>query len=464
VSDAPNDAGALRRGLLWPAVALAFAAALASCGGGGGGSKPVPYTSPFTAQPSSPATTSPVAPGTKISHVVIVIQENRSFDNLFQGFPGADTAPTGLTHTGSTVTLQAVSFKAPYDVNHRLADFLTSYDGGKMDGFDEVGHDGGPLGLGGQAPPNPQYAYVPASESAEYFALAKRFVLADKMFSSQIDSSYSAHQYLIAAQTGGTVDNPDLYPWGCDAPPESIVPTLNSDRTEGPGVFPCFSYPTLADELDPDKLSWRYYAPPLTGNFAGSVWTAYDVIRPVRYGPDWANVVSPSSRFLSDVRGGSLANVSWVIPELADSDHPGSNSTTGPDWVSSIVNAVGNSKFWNSTAVFVVWDDWGGWYDHVAPPQIDVQGLGVRVPMIAISAYAKSGYVSHVSYETAGILKFTEAVFGLAPLYHADARANGFDDLFDFTKPPRAFSAFRVKVGARHFLRAKPSGLPPDND
>jgi phospholipase C len=111
-----------------------------------------------------------------------------------------------------------------------------------------------------------------------------------------------------------------------------------------------------------------------------------------------------------------------------------------------------------------VWDDWGGWYDHVPPPQVDVQGLGIRVPMIAISAYAKAGYVSHVDYETAGILKFVETVFGLAPLKAADARANGFDDLFDFTKNPRPFAALRTRFNARHFIRAKPSGLPPDND
>jgi phospholipase C len=455
----------LRR-LFWAASAIVPAALLASCGGGGGaGTAPVPYTSPFTAPPSSPATTSPVAPGSKISHVVIVIQENRSFDNLFHGFPGADTATSGLNSKGSSITLQPVSLAAPYDVEHRLADFLRSYDGGRLDGFDRVPTNGGPQGGHAKPPPNPQYAYVPASESSEYFEMAKRFTLADRMFASQIDSSYSAHQFLIAAQTSGTVDDPDMYPWGCDAAPGATVPTIRADRTEGPGVYPCFSYGTLADELDPGHLSWRYYAPPLHGDFAGSVWTAYDAIRHIRYGSDWtADVINPSSRFLSDVAGGTLSNVTWVVPELADSDHSGSRSTSGPDWVTSVVDAVGNSSFWNSTVVFVVWDDWGGWYDHVAPPQLDVQGLGFRVPLIAISPYAKTGYVSHVTYETAGILKFAETVFGLAPLSHADSRANGFDDLFDFTKPPHAFAALRARLDARHFLRAAPSGLAPDDD
>jgi phospholipase C len=427
-------------------------------GGGGGGSSSTPVTL-ASAAPSSPATTSPVAPGSKIKHVVIVVQENRSFDNLFQGYPGADTVAQGLTHTGQMVALHPASLAAPYDIDHGLITYVAAYDGGKMDGFD----------LGGSsndsAPPDPQYAYVPASESSEYFQLAKHFVLADKMFASQLDSSFTAHQFLIAAQSGGTVDDPDQGPWGCDGPPSELEPTLNSNRTEGPGVFPCFTYPTLADEMDPRGITWRYYAPQIGKDFGGNSWTAFDAAKNIRYGPDWTtDEISPSSQFLTDVAGGALANVTWIIPDYVDSDHSGAKSTTGPSWVASLVNAVGESRFWNNTAVFVIWDDWGGWYDHVSPPQLDVQGLGFRVPMLAISPYSKVNYVSHVQYESAGILKFVESVFHLPALQAADRRANGFDDIFDFTKKPRAYSVTQAHTQAQHFVRAKPSLVPPDDD
>jgi phospholipase C len=444
--------------------AVALAAALAACAGGGGAGTTPPSGrtgNPPTPSPPTQATTSPVAPGSKISHVVIIIQENRSFDNLFHGFPAADTASQGLTHTGATVALQPVVLEAGYDLSHDLSSFLVSYDGGQMDGFDE-GATGG--GAGASPPPFPQYGYVPASETTEYFDMAKQYVLTDRMFASQIDSSFSAHQFLIAAQSGDHVDNPNGSPWGCDAPGGTLVPLLNANRTESPGDFPCFTYHTLAAELDPAGLSWRYYAPPLRGDFGGVAWTAFDAIKPIRYGADWANVVTPANAFLSDIAAGTLANVTWIVPDFADSDHPSSKSATGPSWVTSLVNAVGESRFWKSTAVFVVWDDWGGWYDHVAPPQVDVQGLGFRVPMIAVSAYAKKSYVSHVQYETVGILKFVETVFGLSPLKSADTRAAGFDDMFDFTKKPRAFSQLRTTFGVRHFLRERPSLRAPDTD
>jgi phospholipase C len=130
--------------------------------------------------------------------------------------------------------------------------------------------------------------------------------------------------------------------------------------------------------------------------------------------------------------------------------------------VQSVVKAVGNSPAWSSSVIFVLWDDWGGWYDHVAPPQVDAQGLGIRVPLIVISPYAKAGYVSHVTYETAGLVKFAETVFGLAPMAAADARANGLDDCFDFEQAPRSFAAIRKHLTGRRFVPHPPSGLPPD--
>jgi phospholipase C len=144
----------------------------------------------------------------------------------------------------------------------------------------------------------------------------------------------------------------------------------------------------MADLLDAKGISWRYYAPGAGDEF--SILSAFQAIRHIRFGPDWAShVITPESTVLTDIQNGQLAQVTWIVPALARSDHPHSASNEGPDWVGSIVNAIGASKYWNSTAIFVSWDDWGGWYDHVPPPQVDAMGLGFRVPFIVVSPYAR---------------------------------------------------------------------------
>jgi phospholipase C len=445
----------------WAFFALAAATLVVGCSHSGGSDLPGPYSSPFTSPPTNPPSQAPFLPQNYIKHVVFVIQENRSFDNLFMNYPGADTVTSGQTSTGQTVNLQPVPLEAGYDVDHNEIDFLDEYDGGKMDGFNLVGT------AGGSPPSNPAYAYVPQSETATYFSLAQQFVLADHTFASQIDSSFTAHQFLIAGQSGDTVDVPDVpYPWGCDSPKSALVPTLNSDRTQGPGVYPCFNYTTLADELDAKGISWHYYAPAIRGGDLGQIWSAYDAINQIRNGPDWtSDVISPPSQFLSDVAAGTLSGMTWIVPDYVDSDHAGTaGGNGGPAWVKSVVDAIGGSQFWNTTAIFLVWDDWGGWYDHVAPAQIDAQSLGMRVPLIVISPYAKSNYVSHVNYETAGLLQFAETVFGVSALSIADSRALNFADCFDFGQSPRAYASIHKRLKGRPYRPHPPSGLPPDND
>jgi phospholipase C len=358
---------------------------------------------------------------------------------LFNGFPGADTVPAGKTTTGKRIALQQVSLAGTYDMDHSLNDFLNAYDSGKMDGFD---HEAVHPMAGHTAPPHPAYAIVPQSETALYWKMAQQYTLGDRMFASQIDSSFSAHQYLIAGQSARAVDNPVLTPWGCDSPANNFVATLNPDRTFGPSVFPCFSYTTIADEMDAKRLFWKFYAPSIRPKLKyHSTWSAFDAVQQIRLGPDWAtHVISPETQVLGDVVSGHLSRLTWVVPSFANSDHATSLSTTGPDWVSSIVNVIGNSPFWNSTAIFITWDDWGGWYDHVAPPQLDYDGLGIRVPLIVVSPYAKQGYVSHTRYEFGSILKFVENTFGLQALSTSDTRAVSPEfDCFDFTSPPRPF-------------------------
>jgi phospholipase C len=241
---------------------------------------------------------------------------------------------------------------------------------------------------------------------------------------------------------------------------------MQPNHTVTGGIFPCLSYPTLANELDAAGVSWRYYAPQVFGGDAGGlVWSAFDAIKPVRYGPDWvAHVVSPETKFLSDVAAGQLAGVTWIVPDLANSDHAGSGSASGPEWVASIVNAVGQSPFWKSSAILIVWDDWGGWYDHVPPPQLDRFGLGVRVPFLIVSPFAKRGVVSHTQYESGSILKFAESAFGLAPLAASDKRATPLDDAFTFGGTPRAFVPLATRRTATDFVREAPSMKVPDSE
>ncbi|MBV8490756.1 MAG: hypothetical protein JO199_09540, partial [Candidatus Eremiobacteraeota bacterium] len=286
-----------------------------------------------------------------IRHVVIIVQENRSFDNLFHGFPGADTANFGLTHDHRQVPLHSVSLKAPYDISNGVGDFVRSYDRGKMDGWDRR-----PTTLrlrhGRARFLYPQYGFVPYSEAEPYFELARRYVLADRMFQSNIDQSFVAHLYLIAGQAGRTADVPSGRPWGCDAAPGTLVRTLRDDRSMGRQVFPCFDFRTLGDELDAQELTWRYYAPkidswqlwrrvaelrrqrkPLSKKMHvpdfGQLWTSYDAIAHDRYGPDWStNIVSPERQVIIDVKNGDLAAVTWVIPDWKNSDHSSAGSDT----------------------------------------------------------------------------------------------------------------------------------------
>ncbi len=404
------------------------------------------------APPSLTARAGPAVAGAKppIGHVVIIVQENRSFDNLFQGFPGADTQSWGKDSYGDTIQLQPVPLEADYDINHLFRAFTEAYDNGKMDGFDREG-------VVGRYPENPQYAYVPASETKTYFNIGKQYVVADRMFTSHIDASFVSHQYLIAAQAQHAVDLPSG-DWGCDGGSQDTVSTLTAKREFGSNEVVCFQSKTLGDELDAAGLTWRYYAAaPL------DYWEAYQAISHIRYGSDWHNVLS-SAQFASDVKNGTLAAVTWITPTCANSDHGGCLSNTGPAWVAGLIDAVGESKFWNSTTVFVMWDEWGGWYDHVPPPQVDYDGLGIRVPLLIVSPYAKAGYVSHVVYEHGSLLRYIENLWGLPQLATSDKRANDPGaDAFNYTQKPRKFQPFDANAQPRSTFES-PDLRPADGE
>ena len=404
----------------------------------------------WTIQVNSPAgDPTRAAATTPIRHVVVIMQENRTVDNLFNGFPGADTVSSGLSN-GQTIPLKPVGLAAGRDLDHSHGTWWKNWNQGQMDGF------------ASSAPNDFAYSYVPQSDVMPYWTLASTYTFGDRMFQSNTGPSFAAHQYMIAGQAGNASGNPNGTVWGCDADMNTRVTMIGPNGTELPGEHPCFDYATMADLLDAKGISWRYYAPGADDGFF--TLSAFQAIRHIRFGADWtANVISPESRVLTDIRNGQLAQVTWIVPTAARSDHPGSGSNEGPDWVASIANAIGASKYWNSTAIFITWDDWGGWYDHVPPPQVDAMGLGFRVPVIVISPYARRGYVSHVTHEFSGFLAYMEKVFHLPSLGARDAQADDFSDCFDYMQRPAAYQPVPTTRSADFLIQEKVSG-PPDND
>jgi phospholipase C len=223
-------------------------------------------------------------------------------------------------------------------------------------------------------------------------------------------------------------------------------------------------------------IPWRYYAPN-----AGSIWTAPNAIRHLCRpshgnceGANWSNgaIVLQPPQVLSDIAANRLSAVSWVIPDGRYSDHATANDGTGPSWVAAIVNAIGGSSCWSNTAILVTWDDWGGWYDHVAPPSpkgrpFGYYEFGFRVPLLVIAPYTPAGYVSPIQHDFGSILRFTENVFGLGripPGDFADARADDLADFFNFKAAPRPFPPIPAPLPGSFFISDKRPATPPDND
>jgi len=393
----------------------------------------------------------------KITHIVYIVQENRSFNDLFNGYPGAHTVTRGKISTGETVKLQPVPLSYQYTIDHSLSAFISACHGTgslpgtdcRNDGFNNEENYGGPSGV-----KYPEYVYVPHSDSKPYFDMAHEGALADHMFQSQLDESFVAHQYIIAAQANWSVDLP-YGSWGCEGG-SSEVAWITTQRTIGGSQSACFDYQTLGDELDTAKLSWRFYASKYgAGSGDGAVWSSYQAVKHIYNGPDWKKVISPNWKFITDVRKGQLANFTWITPVCNDSDHVNCPGGYGPSWVAALVNAVGESKFWNSTAIFIQWDDWGGLYDPVPPPYADRDSLGMRVPLLMLSPYVKHDFVCHNQYETASVIKFAEDLYGLGHLATpADKRAaSPAAECFDFSQSPAKFTPIKAPKPPKFFMQ-----------
>ncbi|MFZ0363388.1 MAG: alkaline phosphatase family protein [Candidatus Cybelea sp.] len=410
----------------------------------------------------------------KIKHVVIIIQENRSFDNLFHQFPGADSADYGETSNDSWVKLFPEKLTEPMDISHTHGSFAVEFNAGKMNGFNlaqsRCGKDRDGSCRNSDLHP---YGFVPQSEIRPYWAMASQYVLADRMFQTNEGPSFPAHQYLVSGTS--TISNRSNLraaenaalrgrgggQGGCDSSTGATVRLIDLEGNENQKIFPCFTRISLMGRIDAAGLTWHYYE----AHRGHGIWNAPDAIRSIRYGPFYkADVISPQTKVLHDIAHGELANVVWVTPSKFSSDHAGVNNGSGPAWVASVVNAIGESRYWNDTAIFLTWDDWGGWYDHVKPPQYNSYELSFRVPLIVISAYARQNYVSHREHEFGSILKFTEKVFGLRSLGTTDVRSDDLDDCFNFFAKPRRFKRIPAALPPSYFENQPVSNDDPDDD
>lgn len=291
------------------------------------------------------------------------------------------------------------------------------------------------------------------------------------MFQSNAGPSFPAHAYLVA---GTSVLSPGSR-WyvaenltgvssstdACDMPPGTKVELIDPlTGIEGATAYPCMEHQTLFDLIDAAGLAWRYYE---AGGVSAS-WDGPDAVRHIRNSSDYENDLATPSQFLTAIHTRPLASVTWITPTAAASDHAFLTDGSGPSWVAAVVNAIGQSPYWSSTAIFITWDDWGGWYDHVSPPQYNYYELGFRVPLIVVSPYAKRGYVSHIQHEFGSILRFSEETLGLGSLGYTDARADDLRDCFDFNAPPQPYQIVPAARGASYFRSLLPDRRSPDGE
>jgi phospholipase C len=388
-----------------------------------------------------------------IKHVVFLIKENRTFDNYFARYPGADGATHGRISTGERIPLRAAADVLTHDLGHGFLDAVLGINGGRMDQFDLIP-------AGGQSLDG--YTSFTRKGIPNYWAYADNFVLGDRMFSSMYGPTFPAHLYTVAAQAGRVTINklnvglysmekngrPGSY---CTDPGErvnrfrSLTPEerqevmaaeeqADTERIEDfyETVQPCFDFRTLPDELNEAGLSWRYYAS------SGDWRNVLHAIKHIRFSKYWKTHVVPPDVAIKDVRRERLRTVSWVIPPVGFNDHPGAGTSVckSENWAVKYINAIMRSKYWKNTAIFMTWDDFGGFYDHVPPPHYDIMGLGPRVPLLVISPWAKKGYVDHTTYEFSSVVRFIEEVFGLGTLTDRDRRASDMFNAFRFDRTP----------------------------
>ena len=412
-----------------------------------------------------------------IQHVVVIMQENRSFDSYFGTYPGADGIPAGVCVPDPLSHGCERPYHDTSDRNaggpHGHAEALRDIDGGKMDGFVAeavsgrqracaVHVDAPECSIAPQAPD--VMGYHDWHEIPNYWSYARHFVLQDHMFESDTSWSLPSHLFLVSGWSAKCDVRGD--PMSCRPAPQAPgSPPGSPENTTGEP--PGYAWTDLTYLLHAHDVSWGYYVasgdqPDCADDAMFCAPVPQDAKTPGIWNPlPWFDTVRDDGQ-LSDIRplqdlyaaarDGTLPAVSWVAPAQAVSEHPPALVSAGQAYVTGLVNAIMRSPDWDSTAIFLAWDDWGGFYDHVAPPTVDAQGYGLRVPALVISPYAREGYVDHQVLSFDAYLKFIEDDFlGRAridpktdgrpdprPDVREDARILGdLESDFDFSQAPR---------------------------
>jgi phospholipase C len=451
----------------------------------------------------------------RFEHIIVVVQENRTPDNLFQGLcvppygssdscsttPGPNQYNIQTTNWLDSASATGVIQPAPvalannYDLSHKHSAFVAQCDSRssptrrcKMDGGANVACSGNCLS-------DPTFRYVDNSSGIvnPYLDIATQYGWANYMFQTNQGPSFPAHQFIFGGTSapGPDEDHNGVFASenvvfsiaGCAALRGATVQLIRPPGVENPTdvIFPCFEHQTMGDFQQ--AFSWKYYAPN-----ANSIWTAPNAVQHICQssgyggrceGQAWIdNVDLTPADVLTDISQCHLRGVSWVMPTGANSDHANGNDGGGPSWVASIVNAVGTSTacddgngYWKNTAIFITWDDWGGWYDHEPPPVMSAPGgdyqYGFRVPLLVVSAYTPTRYVDTLRYDFGSILRFIEQNFGLSEgaLTFADARAaNDLTRFFNLHNGPRSFQTINSPLGAKFFINDRRQPTDPDDD
>ncbi len=378
----------------------------------------------------------------KIQHFVFIMQENRSFDSYFGTYPGADGIPPGIALKDPRDGTMVSPYHDTNDINrggpHGWDNAQGAINGGKMDGFlvqsyraiNANGTPNNPNAATGQNPKDVM-GYHDFHEIPNYWNYAELYVLQDRMFESVASYSLPAHLYMLAAQSGGYTGYQQKQPTTYNFP--EITELLTSGKIDWKYYVTSGKLPDTedahvvgsqsAEEQNPDKYTF---------------WNPLPAFPAVWNNPDQRSRLQGTSRFYKDASSGQLPQVSWIIPSGAVSEHPPGGVQEGMAYVTGLINTIMQGPDWDSTAIFVSWDDWGGFYDHVPPPHIDQYGLGIRVPGLVISPYAKQNYIDHNTYSFESWLKIVEERFNIQSMTARDTNAADMIAAFDFTQQPRS--------------------------
>jgi phospholipase C len=369
------------------------------------------------------------ASSSPIQHIVVILQENHSFDNYFGTFPGAKGPPAGTCEPNDPRN-PSLGCTKPYlltstvqhDMPHLWGSQHKAYDKGKMDGFILADTTG--------VPASETMGYYNSKAIPNYWNLASKYTLEDNFYESVLSYSQPNHWYAVAAQ----------------APANAVTNAINrksSLQLQQQFETSANAITTIGDLMKTSSVSWKYYDIPLAqGGYQNAIksgavfsyWNPYEAKSSSYTAPYVPHFVG-NGQIFNDISAGQLPQVSYVIPSSPLSEHPPANISLGMWWVTDVVDAVMNSQYWKNTVIVLAWDDYGGWYDNVAPPQIDQYGLGFRVPAIIISPWSVVG-VGHTQYSFESILKLIEGTFGLSPLTSRDSTAKSLADSLNFNQTP----------------------------